>query len=276
MDGQILEPMRGSLWRKKKPGDSSFVPLVRGRGIIKGVKPYELLPVVASLSVRSQWDARYQEGHALVRYSRKSYKFYSIQKGVFLVWPRDFVGVRDVAYSEDGTIEIVQTSVPNDEKTPDVDGKVRGTLTAAGWILRPLGDDTDVTYLVKGDPNGSIPQVLVDRGITETPLCIVKIAEFIHSVGLVCYIPQNSISSVVRMETYDHDSKTFTVALIGAAGDVFDIAVDTKTMYKNGYMAVLNDAVTGVTLSGDGSAKLHVEIGEEADGAKFSITIMKT
>jgi hypothetical protein len=53
-------------------------------------------------------------------------------------------------YSQDGTIEVVQTSVPNDEKTPDVSGKVRGTLTAAGWILRPSGDDTDVTYLVKG------------------------------------------------------------------------------------------------------------------------------
>jgi hypothetical protein len=111
--------------------------------------------------------------------------------------------------------------------------------------------------------------------VTEIPLCVVNIAEFIHTVGLLCYIPQQSISSVVRMETYDHDSKTFTVALIGAAGDAFDIAVDTKTMYKNGYVAVLNDGVSGVTLSGDGSAKLHVEIGEQANGAKFSITVKK-
>jgi hypothetical protein len=78
------------------------------------------------------------------------------------------------------------------------------------------------------------------------------------------------------METYEHDSKMYTVALIGAAGDAFDIAVDTKTMYKNGYVTVLNDGVSGVTLSGDGSAKLHVEIGAEADGAKFSITVKKT
>jgi hypothetical protein len=46
--------------KKNMPGDSSAIPLVRGRGIIKGVKPYELLPVATSLSVRSQWDGKLQ------------------------------------------------------------------------------------------------------------------------------------------------------------------------------------------------------------------------
>ena len=111
--------------------------------------------------------------------------------------------------------------------------------------------------------------------ISEIPLCIVNIAKFIESTGLLCHILQNSISSLVGLEDYDHGSRAWTIHLTGAAGDAFDIAVDTKKMYKDGYVAVVNGGISGVTLSGQGSATVHVEIGKEADGVKFSITVKK-
>ena len=52
--------------------------------------------------------------------------------------------------SSDHTHEIVQTSVPENEKTGPVSGLVRGTLTLAGWVLKPTSGGTDVTYVVKG------------------------------------------------------------------------------------------------------------------------------
>ena len=67
------------------------------------------------------------------------------------VQARDLVGVQSVFTHDDGTIEVIQTGVPDDEKTPPVSGKTRATLTAGGWTLRPVNDgaDTEVTYLLK-------------------------------------------------------------------------------------------------------------------------------
>lgn len=99
--------------------------------------------------------------------------------------PRDFVGVQGVEYSEDGTIEIAQTSVPNDEKTPDVPGRVRGTLTAAGWVLRPSGNDTDVTYLVKGTAIFDLASVCYAHLNPGAPVYIQQIqtAVYLHSLS---------------------------------------------------------------------------------------------
>ena len=125
------------------------------------------------------------------------------------------------------------------------------------------------------NPNGSLPTFIVNLVISEIPLCVVNVAKFIQSNGLICYIPQNPISSLVLLETYDHEPKAYTLSLTGAAGDAFDIAVDTKKMYKGGYTAIVSGALGGVSLSGQGSARLHVEVGKAADGVKFSITVKK-
>lgn len=66
-----------------------------------------------------------------------------------MVSPRDFVGAQDIIF-EDGVTYVAQCSVPDDEKTPPVSGRVRATLTVAGWQIRPQGDDLELTYIVKG------------------------------------------------------------------------------------------------------------------------------
>lgn len=66
--------------KKTIAGDPSTVPLVRGKGTIKGVRLIDFIPMVVNTGAREFWDARYVEGHALERYSRRSYKFYTLQK----------------------------------------------------------------------------------------------------------------------------------------------------------------------------------------------------
>lgn len=71
-----------------------------------------------------------------------------------MVQPRDFIGAQDLFFEDDGTVYLTQCSVANGPKTPDASGKTRGWLTAAGWRLRPSGEngeDTDLSYIVKGE-----------------------------------------------------------------------------------------------------------------------------
>lgn len=68
-----------------------------------------------------------------------------------MVSPRDFIGTQAVFTGDDGTTYIAQCSVPDDDKTPPLSGKVRAWLTVGGWRLRPIGDDLELTYIVKGE-----------------------------------------------------------------------------------------------------------------------------
>lgn len=69
-----------------------------------------------------------------------------------MVQPRDIVCVQNVVREADGTVYLTQSTVPNDAKTPEVNGKTRATLTVAGWRIRPNGNDLDISHIVKGTP----------------------------------------------------------------------------------------------------------------------------
>jgi hypothetical protein len=138
--------------KKFVPGDSSAIPVVRGRGIVKSLTPSALLSAICQPSARHHWDSRFASGGLLERYARRTYKFYSVQKGVgFFVSERDIVGVQSVVFPEgevEKGFEVVQTSVSGD---PDNSGRVRATLTCAGWSVVPRGEDLEVSYVVKSE-----------------------------------------------------------------------------------------------------------------------------
>jgi len=259
--------------KKQMPGDSSAIPLVRGRGIIKGIRPDELYPIVSHPGARVLWDPRFLEGHPLRRYARRSYKFYSIQKGAFLISQRDILGAQDAVYADDGTILLYQCSVPTDDDAPEQSGKVRATLTVGGWALRPSGEnDTDATYIVKVNPAGSLPTSIINRVVAEIPICVVNVASFVHTHGKISLILQPEIRSTVRFESYEHGPRKYVAGLIGAAGDTFDIPVDTEVMYKDGFSVVLDDESGGVEMTREPSM-LRIKVGGAADGKKFVITL---
>jgi hypothetical protein len=256
-------------------GDSSPVPLVRGVGIVKDATPLQLLPIVALPGARLQWDARLEEGHILEKYARRRQEFYTVQKGAFMVQPRDIVGVQDTIFGDDGSIELFQTSIVDDKKAPQVSGKTRATLTVAGWHIKPVGADTQLTYVVKVNPNGSLPSWLVNTIMNESPLLVSKVREYFEGTG---YPPllSNEATSVVRFETFNHDKREWRAGLIGKAGDKFSVVVDgnrfySGTKYKVDVEGAGKDGVI-VTLNDDHA---DVVVGEDAADKHFELIVSK-
>ncbi|KAG8892838.1 hypothetical protein FRB99_002417, partial [Tulasnella sp. 403] len=135
--------------KKSMPGDSSAIPLVRGKGVVEGFTPLQFLALITYPGVRTTWDTRTEHVEVRKRFGRHLTQFYAVQRGMgWIVSPRDIVGCQDTIYNEDGSVERVQTSV-EDPDVPPVSGRVRATLTVAGWVLKPHEKGTDVTYLVK-------------------------------------------------------------------------------------------------------------------------------
>ncbi|KAF9509743.1 hypothetical protein BS47DRAFT_1487793 [Hydnum rufescens UP504] len=260
--------------KKQIPGDPSSIPLVKGQGALKGITPYQFYSVVALPGARQLWDDGFQQGTTVRRYSRRTFKFYSIQKGAFLVQPRDFVGFQEAIIEDDGTIYFFQASVPEDENTGPVKGRTRATLTISGWCIKPVHDGIDVTYVVKVNPNGSLPTALVKIVVTELPDVVRTAFAWCKGAGLMCHIKEIAIQSVVRDEIYDHTQRElYRLMLIGKAGDEFDIAVDDKVRYKKGYTLTIKGEAQGDIEATESRDNVHIKIGVAADGKKFELVI---
>ncbi|KAF8302569.1 hypothetical protein DL93DRAFT_495143 [Clavulina sp. PMI_390] len=134
---------------QRVPGEP---PLTRGTGTIEGFTPIDLLPIVTHSGARKHWDQRFSDSGPLERYSRRAFMFYGVQKGAMLIQPRDSVGVQNTYEEEDGTIFVIQCSIPNPPSVPDFPGKTRAWIIASGWRLRPLsdGNGTEVCQMIKG------------------------------------------------------------------------------------------------------------------------------
>ncbi|KAF8606258.1 Bet v1-like protein [Ceratobasidium sp. AG-I] len=262
-DGIIME-------KKFVPGDSSAIPIVRGRGIVKSLSAAQLLSTICQPSARHHWDSRFASGGLLERYSRRTYKFYSVQKGVgMFVSERDIVGVQSVVFPNgdvENGFEVVQTSVEGD---PANSGRVRATLTCAGWSVVPRGDDLEVSYVVKINPNGSIPSAIVSKIVQDIPLAIVNITNFIRSSGYPPYISSPSFGSQLRTEHFSLEDKTHNVKFIAGndEGDI-TIVVDPKPFGENWKVEVSGEGAA-VEKKDDSTALVHVKPGS----GKFEVSI---
>ncbi|KIO30298.1 hypothetical protein M407DRAFT_20568, partial [Tulasnella calospora MUT 4182] len=178
--------------KKYIPGDPSAIPIVRGRGLVEGFTPQQFLALITYTGVRTTWDVRTEKAEVVNRFGRFLSEFYAIQRGIgWVVSPRDIVGCQDTIINEDGSLERVQTSVEDSDKPP-VSGRVRATLTLAGWVLKPAEQGTNVTYVVKINPNGSIPTTIINNTvIPEIPGAISHASDVLHSKGYPPYISSN-------------------------------------------------------------------------------------
>ncbi|KAF9509742.1 hypothetical protein BS47DRAFT_1487792 [Hydnum rufescens UP504] len=275
-DGWTAISSKSDVFTSKKqiPGDPSSIPLVKGRGVLKGITPYQFYSVVAIPGARHLWDDGFQQGTPLQRYSSRCVKFYSIQKGSLLVQPRDFIGLQEAIIEDDGTVYFLVTSVPEDENTGPVKGRTRGTITLSGWCIKPVHDGIDVTYFVKVNPNGSVPTALVRIVVTELADVVRTVFTWCKKTGFICFIKQTTIQSTVRIETYDHtQQELYRLALTGKGGDEFDIVVDDKIRYKNGYtLTIRGEGKDGIEAT-ESPDNVHLKIGAAADGKKFELDI---
>ncbi|KAG8902368.1 hypothetical protein FRC00_011386 [Tulasnella sp. 408] len=244
--------------KKYVEGDSSAIPIVRGRGLVEGFTPQQFLALITYTGVRTTWDVRTEKAEVVNRFGRFLSEFYAIQRGIgWVVSPRDIVGCQDTIVSEDGSIERVQTSVEDSDRPP-VSGRVRATLTLAGWVLRPAEQGTNVTYVVKINPNGYIPITVINNTvIPEIPGAISRASDVLHNKGYPPYI-SSGIKSLIRREDFDFDRRTFDFDFFGKEGDTFEITFDSK-IYSQ-----------GVTVEGGGDG-----IEASTDGNKVTIKVEK-
>jgi hypothetical protein len=135
-----------------REGDT--VPHVRGDGPIDGYAVEEILAVIHQQSCRAVWDVRYEKGFPVEFYDRNTLGFWAVQKGSgYFVWPRDFTGVAGHVQEKEGDKVVsyyLQTSVEM-KNVPELSSSyVRGTLSVAGFILRPLegANNVHLTYIM--------------------------------------------------------------------------------------------------------------------------------
>ncbi|KAG8882698.1 hypothetical protein FRB97_007838 [Tulasnella sp. 331] len=252
--------------KKTIPGDSSTIPLVRGHSVVKGFHPREFLALISYPELRTAWDPRTQEARLLDRYSQYEVGFYTVQKGFgWIVSPRDIVGIQDTLFNEDGTIERVQCSV-DDSLKPPVSGRVRATLTLAGWVLKPHEQGTEVTYVVKINPNGSIPIRIINGSVLpEIPAAISRCADTLVRQGYPPYILQK-LQSTLRSEGFSYSSMPYTVNMVGKATDEFDIVYDAKVYPQRPKVEISGQGKDGVNVSEPEDGKIRIAIGDAADG----------
>ncbi|KAG9124305.1 hypothetical protein FRC07_012075 [Ceratobasidium sp. 392] len=255
-DGIIME-------KKATAGDSSPIPTVRSRGTVKNMSPAALFATISPPSVRSHWDDRYVTGGLLERYDRYTSKYYAVQKGAgFLVSERDVVGIQAIVVPEEGVqngFELVQTSVEGD---PENSGRVRATITCAGWSVVPRGEDLEIVYVMKMNPNGKIPSAMISKVVEGLPTIVAKVIQFIQSSGHPPYISTPSISSQLRTEMFDLKAKTHTIKLIaGNQEEELAVAVDPKLFGGNWKVQVFGDGNVSVGKKTGTSAAVHVPAG---------------
>jgi len=232
---------------------------------------FQFLALISYPELRPIWDPRTQEAKLLERYSQYEVGFYSVQRGFgWIGSPRDIVGVQDTVFHDNGKIERIQTSVP-DNVLPPVSGRVRATLTLAGWVLKPHSDGTEVTYVVKINPNGSLPLRIINGTIIpEIPAAIVRCDETLRKDGYPPFL-SHKLRSTLRTESFI--SRTYTVALVGKAGDNFDICYDIKMYHDNLEIRVDGQGKDGVKVSRARSGLVHVAIGDDADGCDVIVVL---
>jgi hypothetical protein len=214
-----------------------------------------------------------------------------------MVQPRDFVAVQNVFFEDDGVVYVVLCSVPDDAKTPPVPGKTRGTITASGWRLRPNGNDTDVSYIVKGvrpvikekprlimtivhsmtavNPNGYLPSTIVNLIVQEIPNCVVNIIDWVRSEGFIPNVREpEDLQSILRVEIYTHsEAQKYQLSMICAGGEALEVSIDDNIKYKNGYIATVeNDAKQHVSHTEERGV-LKVRFTPEAEGKKVDIIV---
>ncbi|KZT60197.1 Bet v1-like protein [Calocera cornea HHB12733] len=257
---------------EKKYGDSGL-PMVRGRGTVPGTAPREMWQAIATPACRKQWDARFETAFPLEKYSQNAMKFYTGQAGTWPVAGRDIVGAQDVKSAPDGAwVQTVQTSVPDTEATPPVDGKVRATLDFAGWTLLQKGADTEVSYVVHINLNGSIPGWIMDRIANEIPLCVAKARDFYLSSGSPPLVSPLSKTQLC-LEDFSMEPKEWRGTFLGKGAEEFNVMVDEKRMWKDGWKAGVEGEGAGSVQLEKRVGELGVKIGEEAREKKFEIVV---
>jgi hypothetical protein len=77
----------------------------------------------------------------------------------------------------DGRIIVIAFSEKYDEIHPPIDGHVRGEMHTAGYLLTPTAQGTIVTYNIKLDLKGSIPNTIINLVCNNQPMILMTLKQ---------------------------------------------------------------------------------------------------
>ncbi|GAA6011299.1 hypothetical protein JCM8202_003971 [Rhodotorula sphaerocarpa] len=251
----------------KKNLDGNPVPIVRGEAVVENVAPWTFLAgVIRAQELRKVWDPRYDHGVYLRRYSQTEVLFHALTKGTrFVAAPRDIVSIQKDFVEDDGTCIVVQTSVESD-LAQELPKTTRATLNLGGWLFKPEGSNTRVTYLVQVALNGSIPSMLASAVANETPLCVGRARDVFYKQGFAPFLKyhkEDETSMRYQFENFEPPARKYICTLTtGQPGDAVEIVYDNKKVYPGGVKTAIEGAESAASIEDDGKGTLRV-VGKE-------------
>ena len=190
-DGGNLITVRGSLIMEYPP--YAIIKLINACNDMKDPRSYRKSPSMKSTKLLKQYDA-----YTSIRYLE--------MKGLGFVSGRDFVNVHHWRKIEDtGGIHCVAYAEERLDLQPELYGLVRAELIIAGYVLEPIVDNEDgvvrtkVTYVVKTDIKGSIPQWIVKIKSKEQPMQLLTLRIMLdeeavkHEGGKTGFVDENMV-----------------------------------------------------------------------------------
>jgi len=144
--------------------DADFVT-VRGRYVMEGVKPKEVMELIINCVNRTEWDDALKQGMFAKDYGKLTTSTLPpcsadiirlIYKGVYPVSSRDLCLLRAWGEDDDGKCWLVAESC-EDASVPLDSNCVRAELRECGYMMTPTASGCEVVYISQTNFNGYIP-----------------------------------------------------------------------------------------------------------------------
>ncbi|CAO3579835.1 unnamed protein product [Absidia cylindrospora] len=204
-----------------KASQGYALPILRGDGWLEGSWTAEqVCSVVQCFGAKTKWDEYFDNGQIVERFSQKEYLVYMQMRSIFPINSRDFSLLTQIdsdARSE--TIHVVSTSV-SDNITPEIETHTRGKMLIYGWTFQAIKNEQGkrtgikITSIAHMDLAGTtpLPSAIIRLLTTEVPLCVLRVQNYITSVGCPPYVRR--VAGKVVNEHYDPDTHEYKISYI--------------------------------------------------------------
>lgn len=164
--------------------DSDFVT-VRGRMLMQGIKPWQVVELVRDCESRTQWDDMLLKGTFAKNIGDARTSMLPpcsvdvirlIYKGIPPISSRDLCLLRAWGQNDDGTCWLVAESC-EDEAVPEDRNCVRAQLRECGYMCTPVPEGCEVVYISQTRFNGWIPTFVQNLLTQQQPQTLLKMYE---------------------------------------------------------------------------------------------------
>eukprot|EP00741_Cyanophora_paradoxa_P002398 tig00000076_g2323.t1 len=171
---------------------SSSLTCVRGVGVAQAC-PERVFPIAWQPTRWKEWSRNLEEASVVKTVDPHTRYVYTKYAGRFPVAARDMVTLQTYRhYPESDTYVIFCKSLPPDEAdhlVPEEEGVVRAEVFQTGFVIKPFGSVSAVTFISHADFKGWIPLWFQNLVAGFQPLIVQKIAKAAVEGALVSGVP---------------------------------------------------------------------------------------